>query len=434
MNKLHHLALSRYWRLALACFVLAGTTGALYRFGLVLGLPWGLALTNVRHAHSHLMYFSWVTPALMALVVARLPEVLPDGWDVPVRRFRWPIVGALVLGLAAYPFFLLFGYQPVAVGSARLPLAAVIGSLNTFAWYGFVWAYVKTTWRAPRVLPLKLWDAAAAFLVLASLGGWGVALAGRLGIDSLFVTQAFTHLFLDLFADGWMVLALLGLATVSRPDLARSAAATQALTLLIIGLPLTFLLTMPVGLVPPAMRAVAGLGGVLVGVALLMQGWLLRPRSSVPDAATKGEGDRAKKMTDFARWQDSNRWSLWTTPLFFLMLRAIAEIGIALPVIARWAERMNLRISYLHWLLLGFVTLGLVAAANETWTFHPLKRWRAFTIGVILIVVSLIPLTRLWPEAWSGLWVLWLAAIVTLIPVLVILLELMGRPPHRSQS
>ncbi len=402
--------LTRYWLAALGCFVVAGTTGALYRFGLVLGLPWGLALTNVRHAHSHLMYFSWVTPALMALVVARLPEVLPNGWDVPVRRFRWPIMGALVLGLAAYPFFLLFGYQPVAVGSARLPLAAVIGSLNTLAWYGFVWAYVKTTWRAPRVLPLKMWDAAAAFLVLASLGGWGVALAGRLGIDSLFITQAFTHLFLDLFADGWMVLALLGLATVSRPDLGRSAAATQSLTLLIIGLPVTFLLTIPVGLVPPAVRAVAGLGGVLVGVALLMQGSLLRPRPS------------------------TNRWSLWTVPLFFLMLRAIAEIGIALPVIARWAERMNLRISYLHWLLLGFVTLGLVAAANETWPFHPLKSWRAFTIGVILIVVSLIPLTRLWPEAWSGLWVLWLAAIVTLIPVLVILLELMGRPPHRSQS
>lgn len=400
MNRLHHLALSRYWRLALACFVLAGTTGALYRFGLVLGLPWGLALTNVRHAHSHLMYFSWVTPALMALVVARLPEVLPDGWVVPVRRFRWPIVGALVLGLAAYPFFLLFGYQPVTVGSARLPLAAVIGSLNTFAWYGFVWAYVKTTWHAPRVLPLKLWDAAAAFLVLASLGGWGVALAGRLGIDSLFITQAFTHLFLDLFADGWMVLALLGLATISKPDLARSAAATQALTLLIVGLPLTFLLTLPVGLVPPAVRAVASLGGVLVGVALLIQSWLLRPRPSV------------------------NRWSLWTIPLFFLMLRAVAEIGIALPVIARWAERMNLRISYLHWLLLGFVTLGLVAAANEAWPFHPLKSWRALTIGVILIIVSLIPLTRLWPEAWSGVWALWFAAIVTLIPVLVALIEL----------
>jgi len=130
--------LFRYWRLALACFVLAGTTGALYRFGLVLGLPWGLALTNVRHAHSHLMYFSWVTPALMALMVARLPEVLPDGWSVPIRRFRWPIVGTLVLGLAAYPFFLLFGYQLVTVGSARLPLAAVIGSLNTLVLLDFV--------------------------------------------------------------------------------------------------------------------------------------------------------------------------------------------------------------------------------------------------------------------------------------------------------
>ena len=393
--------LARTWWAALACFVIAGTTGALYRFGLVLGLPWGLDLSNVRHAHSHLMYFSWVTPALMALIAARLPAVLPQGWAVNERRFRGPILGALGLGLAAYPFFFLYGYQPVALGSTQLPLAAVVGSLNTFAWYGFIGVYLKTTWGAPRVYPLKLWDGAVAFLFLASLGGWGVALAGRLGVDSLFVTQGFTHLFLDLFADGWMVLGLLGVAVVARPDLARFAAANYAFTFLIMGLPFTFLLTMPVSLVPPAVRAVAGLGGVLVGLGLLGHSWLLRPQTS--------------------------GWSRWFVPLGFLVLRAVAEIGLALPVVARWAERTNLRLSYLHWLLLGFVTLGLIAAAYETWPHHALKNWRAFTVGVLLIVLSLIPLTRLWPTAWSGVWAIWFAAFVALIPVLVALHALLTK-------
>ena len=34
------------------------------------GLPGGLAYVNVRHAHSHLMFFGWVTPALMGLIAA----------------------------------------------------------------------------------------------------------------------------------------------------------------------------------------------------------------------------------------------------------------------------------------------------------------------------------------------------------------------------
>lgn len=398
----------QFWWAALACFILAGTTGALYRFGLILGLPWGLELSNVRHAHSHLMYFSWVTPALMALIAARLPEVLPETFPVNRRLFRGPIWGALGLGLAAYPLFFLYGYRPVSLGSAQLPLAAIVGSFNTFAWYGFIAVYLKTTWGAPRVHPLKLWDGAVVMLFLASLGGWGIAVAGRLGVDSLFVTQGFTHLFLDLFADGWMVLGLLGIAYVSRPDLARNAAATHAFSLLIIGLPLTFLLTMPVSLVPPSVRAVAGLGGILVGIGLLLNVWCLRPHSS--------------------------RWSLWHVPLGFLALRAVAEIGIALPWIARWAERMNLRISYLHWLLLGFVTLGLLAAANEAWPHRPMRNWRPFTIGVLLIVISLIPLTRLWPAAWSGVWIVWFAAIVALIPVLVAIKELIQILEFRVQS
>lgn len=391
---------SGYWRGALACFILAGLTGALYRFGLVLGLPWELDLANVRHAHSHLMYFSWVTPALMSLMVARLPELLPAGWNLPLNRFRGPIIGALVLGLAAYPFFLLYGYQPVAVGSAQLPLAAIVGSLNTFAWYGFVWAYFQTTRKAPRVLPLKLWDGAVIMLVLASLGGWGVVIVTRLGIESLFATQAFTHLFLDLFADGWFVLGVLGLAYVSRPELGRLAAAKYTDTLLITGLPLTFLLTVPVALVPPVVRGIATVGGLLVGIGLALNLWLLWPPSLAP-----------------------RRWSGWHLPLVFLALRTIAEIGLALPVAAQWAERMSLRLSYLHWLLLGFVTLGLVAAANELPSFPRFKNWQAFSLGVILIILSLIPLTRLWPTTWSGVWVVWFAATMTLVPVGVLLWE-----------
>ena len=66
-----------YYLMALAVFVLAGATGAFMRFGLLYGMA-GLSYANVRHAHSHLMYFGWVTPALIALKASILTELGVD--------------------------------------------------------------------------------------------------------------------------------------------------------------------------------------------------------------------------------------------------------------------------------------------------------------------------------------------------------------------
>ncbi|MCS6826625.1 MAG: hypothetical protein NZ553_08445, partial [Caldilinea sp.] len=53
--------------LALAALTLAAWTGVLMRFGMIYGMPaWAQNFGAVRHAHSHLMYFGWVTLALMA--------------------------------------------------------------------------------------------------------------------------------------------------------------------------------------------------------------------------------------------------------------------------------------------------------------------------------------------------------------------------------
>lgn len=60
------------WRGGLALFVLAGATGAWMRFSFLYGFPAGLVFQNMRHAHSHLMYFGWTTPVIMGLLATRL--------------------------------------------------------------------------------------------------------------------------------------------------------------------------------------------------------------------------------------------------------------------------------------------------------------------------------------------------------------------------
>jgi hypothetical protein len=136
------------------------------------------------------------------------------------------------LGLLSYPAFFIWGYQPAQIGSARLPVAVIFSSLNILAWYVYTWLYFRGTRGLRRDLPLRMWDSALVFLVLASLGAWGRALLVGLKVDDAFLETAMVHLFLDLFSDGWFLLALLGLAFARLPR--PVSASPRALRLLLL--------------------------------------------------------------------------------------------------------------------------------------------------------------------------------------------------------
>jgi hypothetical protein len=380
------------WLGALSLFILAAATGALLRFGLLSGFPWGLQYTNVRHAHSHLMYFGWVTPALMGLIVAWLPTLTERPLSpTHQRRFRAIIILTLLLALAAYVPFLLYGYRLAQIREARLPLSTIMASANMLAWYAFALTYWSATRGATRVKPLRLWDAALIFMVLASMGAWGVAVTAVFNLSDPLLSAALTRIFLDLFAEGWFVLGVLGLAYAANPAAIGHRFASRSETLLIMGLPVIFLLGIPVTMLPAPARLIGSLGGLMVGLGLL--GHLI------------------------ALWQTAEK--RWRPALIFLGIKAVATLAITIPAIAIWSDRALLRVSYLHWLLLGFVTLGLVVAAQATWgrAFVRGRMW--FTVAVVLLILSLIPLTTLWPAAWRGLWTREFAAWVSLGPVIV---------------
>lgn len=378
----------RLWLAALAVFVLAGATGAFLRFGTIYGMG-GLQFSNVRHAHSHLMYFGWVTPALMAVIAAWLPRMS----ERPLSgTFRRTIVATIILGLVAYLPFLFFGYRSATIASAELPLSVMAAGLNVVAWYVFTWQYRRETRSLPRVRPLQLWDAALIFLLAATLGAAGLPVVTFLGVQDPFWSTAFAHIFLDLFAEGWFVLAILGVAyAAAGPAVAAHPWVGRSTDLIILGLPLIFLLGMPTYLVPTPVRWLAGAGGALVAIGLLGHARVL--------------------------WQAGARQ--WRAPLAFLVLKALGLFAVAIPYSARWAELNRLRVPYLHWLLLGFVTLSLFAAAQDLWSEEAVPGRRAMTVAVVILVLSLIPLTGIWPGSWSGRWVLHFAAWAALGPVLV---------------
>ena len=387
-------ALGWAWRGALAVFVLAGATGALFRFAMAVGETFGLDPVNVRHAHSHLMYFGWATPALFALVARRVPAL--GGRALPHAGRALPHAGRVIgatfaLALLSFPAFLLYGYGPAEVGGARLPLSVIASALNVLAWYAFAAVYLRGRRGAPTGPALRVLDLSVLFLVLSTLGAWGLpVVVATGGADAL--KAALTHLFLDAFSEGWFVLGVLGLAAAGADLDDRAARVLRGASWAVAaGVPFVFALGMAPALVPPAFGVLARLGGVLVGGGLLASVAVLAPRVG----------------------------GLWRIALGLLALKASGQVAVAAWPDGGWAALPAYRILYLHLMLLGFVTLGLVAAARASWGDGATRGRRALAAAVGVLLLSLVLLTPLWPSVWGGPWVPWAVAACALGPVLV---------------
>jgi len=382
-NRLHWA-----WYGVLGIFILAALTGSLMRFWMLLGFPEGIQFTNVRHAHSHLMYFGWVTPALMALIAARLP--LFTQRRIPKSAIL--VAGiTLVLGLVSYPPFFLWGYDLAAIGSVKLPISVILSTLNIFAWYAYIVIYRKMVRDVHPNRPIRLWNAALVFLFLSSLGAWGRAVLVGLKVEDPFWTSSMVHLFLDLFSNGWAVLGVLGLAYSTQKRLESTISGWEDY-LLFLGIPLTFFLGLPVDLVPPDLRTLSGIGNLMMACGLILHTRTLWPAF---------------------RANYRNGWSMFPG---FLLTRAVFDVGASISPLAAWGEQVGLRIIYLHITLLGLITLAIFAAANSTWRRSSYLGTVSLTVSVLLLLVSLVPLSGFWPESLGGSWTLAATAVISLGP------------------
>jgi hypothetical protein len=262
-------------------------------------------------------------------------------------------------------------------------------ALNVIGWYLFAWQYRRWTKGLPHDMALQIWDAAVIFMLLATLGVWGLPLLTAFKIDSILLSIGLTHLFLETFGNGWLMLGVLGLLYAARPAAAQDPRAQYSHMVMVWGLPALFLLGMPTHLLTWPLQLIGGLAGLLVACGLWLHLLVLWPGAGA-----------------------------WRWALFFLGLRASTVTVVIYPAVARWAEISGMRVPYLHWLLLGWITLGLLLAARDL-GFTAVTRWFGyFAAAVIILQLSLLPLTGLWPTGWGGRWALQFAAVVAWGPVL----------------
>ena len=399
------LWLRRTFVLAIAAFVLAALTGSLLRFGVQHGMPFGLQVLNVRHAHTHLMYFGWVTPALFALtgveLLRRRGRPLPHGFGVGVAA-------TLLTGALAYAPFLLSGYQLTQVGDARLPLSMIAAGLAVLAWYGWAAAYLVATWSLRRDLALFALDAAVLTLLVASTGAWGLALAALSPVASGTLMDALVHFYLDLFSNGWFALALLGLLLAALPAPAEGRTA-----------PADMRPARVEGRRAPVDDRLARsallvlLAGLLLAAFGTLLGWPATTVTTLRFAAAAGLLTLALRLTLAAA---RAREPAPTLVSALLVAKALLDGALAFDAVAAWSQRMLLPVPLLHGYLLGFVTLALVWLALRSWRPRAAAAFWLATAAVGVTLASLTPLTFLYPAGWRGPWVLPAAAWASLLP------------------
>ena len=359
----------RFMQLALVALLVAAATGALLRFGLFLGMPaWAQNFNAVRHAHSHLMYFGWATLAIMAMIW----RLLPRWTHAPLpRSVGWQMGATAFTALLSYPAFWSNGYGLTEIGPVSLPLGSMVSGWNGLMWILFALLYARVTARLPeRPLPVQLWDWAIVLLLLACAGAVGLVALVVLDHASLFLQQIMLHLFLELFATGWFVMALLGLlwAWIGQQHPLPRRLPTQSLALCLAP---TFFLGVAPALVPAHIFWISAGANLAAAVLLAWHlGALWQKRAYLPVLARFG--------------------------LAALSLHLLMALFLLWPGLWQWSANTQMRIFYLHNLLLGWISSSLLGLVLVLW-LPMAKLWQrvlhiAWVGGVSLMLVALLEL------------------------------------------
>ncbi|WP_428236188.1 hypothetical protein [Gracilimonas sp.] len=386
---------SGIWQWAMFSFVLAGFTGFLFRFGFVEPLPVDLNLENMRHAHSHLMFFGWAS--LLPLYLIKLDIVSGYHAAFGVRLMKNALWWIVIFGLLSFPPFLLYGYKPIAIGDASLPLSVIFSGMVMLGWYGFMAGYWITRRRKKGYTPNPFFDGALVMLFVSSLGAWSVGVLQMTNFGGVLLPKALTHFFLATFIEGWVILVLMGLVAkaLQLKEDEFEVSPTVLIGLIAIGAPLTFPYGIADGLINFDLSVAARTGGVLIA-----EGVLLFVYSAI-----------------------KNRWSnisIWIWPLLFLVVKSVMQLVASVSPMEMWLSDHGTRILYLHTTLLGAFTVGVI------WFLHHManmqKKYFYFVLGsVVLLIMSLVLMTTLWPESLSGPWIFNVLALAAIFPVISVL-------------
>ncbi len=352
--------LRKWLQISLVNLLIVAFIGTVMRYKIAWSLPW-VDQRNLLHAHSHFAFAGWITQALMTLLVAYLFE---RGATAAFRKYRAVLYANLI---TAYGMLLTFPFVGYSWSSI------IFSTLSIFVSYWFAIKY----WRDLKRLNIrssthKWFKAAVVFNVVSSLGAF--ALAYMLATKSINSTSylASVYFFLHFQYNGWFFFACMGLLShqLNKYGVTEHKLKTVYLLFLSACVPAYFLsaLWLPI---PKYIYLL-----VVAAVFLQLAGWLMILQSV-----------RATLLTI------KQNISTFPRVLFILCgtaltIKLILQAGSVIPSLSQLAFGFRpIVIGYLHLVLLGVITLFIIAYIVD----HKFIHVNALTkIGVITFTCGII--------------------------------------------
>jgi hypothetical protein len=312
-----------FLRVSLGFYLLATALGVVLRVFIVAPFE-GLVFANALHAHSHTLYFGWCALGILALIFQRLGAGGPR-----VHALLWAIAA---ISASTFVSFLQGGYSPLSIA---------LSSLSLVVWASSAVIFWKSA-RGKRGLDVSFFRAAVAYLVIASMGAIARVVLIAFHASTLqksLAIFAFLHNFAWFF-----VFAIIGLLLSKASALGVRFDEGLLRRQLQLSAPLAWL-SFPLGVA-------GGADGLLGGPARLAAVALFVPAAFGVVALW-----RAAATAERAEVRATLRWlALWLG--LEASLGAAGGLGLAsVAVVSR-----HLAILYLHVLLVGVVSLGLMVA------------------------------------------------------------------------
>lgn len=390
------------WQWVLLTFVIAALTGFLFRYGFVANSIFGfdfakaIDLANVRQAHTHLMFFGWAGLLILYFIGLSITNEKGENGIAVSRLMRSSLYVILVFSLFSYPSFFQWGYKLVPVGSAELPISAMLSSGVMIGWYIFIAGYWKMRIHLENESCRIWYDGALLMLFISSLGAWSVGAVQMFGFGNEFFERLLPHFFLTTYTEGWILMGLIGIL-VKTFDLKKDdyIISDKILAFCVtVGAPISFPFGMPGLMANPYQASFARVGSFIISISVLLFVISLFKTGKLKD-------------------------NFWKWPLLFLAIKSVMQLVATFLPYGNLLTDRGIKVLYLHMLFLGAYTSTIVVIFSEFIKNRSVYIYAVF-ISIILLLLSLVFNSVLLPNKWFGYWVFKALAIAAPLPIITI--------------
>ncbi|MBN8786693.1 MAG: hypothetical protein J0I84_06350 [Terrimonas sp.] len=350
----------RYTKLALLNLLLVALAGFILRYKILFSLPF-IDQKHLLHGHSHFAFSGWVTHVLMLLLMQYL---LKQKNEAVFKKYKWVINANLI---TAYGMLISFPIQGYGLYSI------IFSTLSIFVSYVFAYMFWKDLNSLPEKSISHWWiKAALLFNILSSVGAFSLAFMMATKTIHQNWYLAAVYFFLHFQYNGWFFFACMGLASAA------------------------FLYIIPV----PVQKKIFWLfAAACIPAYVLSALWLPIPQWSFALVVLAAFSQIAgwiimvqhikKRFAQIKPLISKNALWLFALSGIALTIKLLLQLGSVIPSLSKLAFGFRpIVIGYLHLILLGVITLFLLAfmMVEKNIQIKPLALTavKIFTAGVIL--------------------------------------------------